>query len=454
MESAKKYEYLFLGGGKGGKSLAMDLARSGKRVAIIERGMIGGSCINVACIPSKTLIQNARNMHAWRAASGDAHHLADMAGVHANVRAVVDGMVDINRRAFEQSGLDLVIGSGRFVAPRRILVRAGDGSEQLFEGENVYINTGTVAAVPDVPGLRDSSPLTHVEALNLDVLPKRLIVIGGGYIGLEMAQAFRRLGSEVALIHDAPRVAIREDEDVSVEIQRAFEDDGISLHLSARITGVSGRSGTGVTVKLDDGTSIDASHLLVAAGRRPVTDDIGLDLAGVDRDERGFIKVDDALATTAERTWAIGEVAGTPMFTHASFDDYRVLKAGIDGRAGSTAARIIPYALFTDPELGRIGLNETDAKARNTPVIVAKLPMAAVPRARTNGTTRGFMKALVAPETGQILGFTMVGAGAGEVTSAVQMAMIGKLPYQSVRDAIIAHPLLAEGLNLLFATIK
>ncbi|AMV44302.1 FAD-dependent oxidoreductase [Paraburkholderia caribensis] len=454
MADAKQYEYLFLGGGKGGKSLAMDLARKGKRVAVIERGMIGGSCINVACIPSKTLIQNARNMHAWRVASAETDHLANMASVHTNVRAVVDGMVDINRRAFEQSGLDLVIGSGRFVAPRRILVRSNNGAEQLFEGDNVYINTGTVAAVPNVPGLREAVPLTHVEALNLETLPKKLIVIGGGYIGLEMAQAFRRLGSDVVLIHDASRVVAREDEDVSVEIQQAFDAGGISLKLGARIISVDGRSGSKVTVKLEDGTGIEGSHLLVATGRRPVTDNIGLDLAGVDRDERGIIKVNDALATTAERTWAIGEVAGTPMFTHASFDDYRVLKAGIEGRPASTASRVIPYALFTDPELGRIGLNEADAQQRNIPVNVAKLPMAAVPRARTNGTTRGFMKALVAPETKKILGFTMVGAGAGEVTSAVQMAMIGNLPYTAVRDAIIAHPLLAEGLNLLFATLK
>ncbi|HGF4014808.1 FAD-dependent oxidoreductase [Burkholderia cenocepacia] len=454
MESPRHYEYLFLGGGKGGKSLAMDLARSGKRVAVIERGMIGGSCINVACIPSKTLIQNARNMHAWRTAAAPARPVADMARVHANVRGVVDGMVDINRRAFEQSGLELVIGSGRFVAPRRIAVRDADGSEQVFEGENVYINTGTVATIPDVPGLRDAGPLTHIEALNLNVLPEKLIVIGGGYIGLEMAQAFRRLGSEVVVVHDAPRVAAREDEDVSIAIQQAFESDGITLKLSARVARVDGRSGAGVTVALGDGITVEGSHLLVATGRRPVTDGIGLELAGVERDERGFIKVDDTLATTAERTWAIGEVAGTPMFTHASFDDYRVLKAGIEGRRGSTASRVIPYALFTDPELARIGLNEAEAKARNTPVIVAKLPMAAVPRARTNGTTTGFMKALVAPDTGQILGFTMVGAGAGEVMSAVQIAMIGKLPYTSVRDTILAHPLLAEGLNLLFATIK
>lgn len=450
----KHYEYLFLGGGKGGKSLAMDLARRGKRVAIIERGLIGGSCINVACIPSKTLIQNARNMHVWRATADEPHLLANMQSVHANVRSVVDGMVEINRRAFEDSGLDLVVGDGRFVAPRRIVVRFNDGNEHLFEGDNVYINTGTVASMPDIPGLREAGPLTHVEALRLSELPKKLIVIGGGYIGLEMAQAFRRLGSDVVLLHDAPRVAAREDEDVSVEIQRAFEDDGIMLKLGTRLLRVHGHSGEHVTVEINDGSAIEGTHLLVATGRRPVTQNIGLELAGVDCDERGFIKVDGTLATTAARTWAIGEVAGTPMFTHASFDDYRVLKAGIEGRPMTTASRTIPYALFIDPELARIGLSEADAKARNISVVAARLPMAAVPRARTNGTTRGFMKALVEPGTGKILGFTMLGSGAGEVMSVVQMAMIGGLSYTQVRDAVIAHPLLAEGLNLLFATIK
>ncbi|MGF6982553.1 pyruvate/2-oxoglutarate dehydrogenase complex dihydrolipoamide dehydrogenase (E3) component [Paraburkholderia atlantica] len=332
MPDIKHFEYLFLGGGKGGKTLAMDLARKGKRVALVEKGMIGGSCINVACIPSKTLIQNARNMHVWRSTAAQPDLRADMTPVHANVRAVVNGMVDLSRRAFEQSGLDLVIGAGRFVTPRQILVRLNDGTEQLFSGDKVYINTGTVAAIPDVPGLRDSRPMTHIEALSLESLPGHLIVLGGGYIGLEMAQAFRRLGSQVTLIHDMPRVAMREDEDVSVEIQSAFEKDAIRLKLASTVTRVDGISGTKVTVTLHDGSSIEGSHILVAAGRRPVTNDIGLDLAGVDVDERGYIKVDDKLSTTAESTWAIGEVAGTPMFTHASFDDYRVLKAG-DRRA-------------------------------------------------------------------------------------------------------------------------
>ncbi|MFM0477021.1 FAD-dependent oxidoreductase [Paraburkholderia strydomiana] len=453
MSDIRHYEYLFLGGGKGGKSLAMDMARAGKRVAVIERGMIGGSCINVACIPTKTLIQNARNNHVRSLVDRRPSLTSDMAQVSANVRSVVDGMVELNRHAFEASGLDLVIGMGRFVAPRKILVRANDGSEQVFEGENVYINTGTVASIPDIPGLRELQPLTHVEALQLTELPRHLVVLGGGYVGLEMAQAFRRLGSDVTLIHDGPRLAMREDDDVSAEILRAFQDDGIEVKLNARPIEVQGRNGVKVSIRLKDESMVEGTHVLVATGRTPVTGTIGLDLAGVACDDYGFIKVDDRLATTAERTWAIGEVARTPMFTHASFDDYRILKAGIEGQQRSTKSRTIPYALFIDPELGRIGLSEAEAREKNLSFRVATLPMAAVPRARTNGTTRGFMKALVDADSGRIIGFTMIGSGAGEVTTAVQMAMLGELPYTAVRDAIIAHPLMSEGLNLLFAKL-
>lgn len=454
MTNVKRVEFLFLGGGKGGKSLAMEMARQGRRVAVIERGMIGGSCINVACIPSKALIHNARAMHAWRELEKRQDVKADMAAVSGYVASVVNGMVDINRRAFAQSGLELVIGTGRFVAPRTIAVRAADGTDTIYEGENVYINTGTVALIPDVPGLTDAEPLTHVEALRLTTLPLHLVVIGGGYIGLEMAQAFRRLGSEVTLVSDSPRVAMREDEDVSTVIQQALIDDGIQLKLAAQIVDVQGRNGARVTIRLSDGSAVEGTHLLVATGRKPQTDGIGLELAGVETNARGFVKVNHQLATTAERTWAIGEVAGTPMFTHASFDDYRVLKAGIEQRPASTADRIIPYTLFIDPELGRIGLNETDATARNIDVRVAKIPMTSVPRARTDGRTRGFMKALVHPKTGAIIGFTMIGMGAGDVTTAVQMAMLGELPYMAVRDAIISHPTISEGLNLLFSTLR
>ncbi|MFP3603745.1 dihydrolipoyl dehydrogenase family protein [Paraburkholderia sp. SIMBA_053] len=454
MTTIEHFEYVFLGGGKGGKTLAMELAQAGRKVAVIERGMIGGSCINVACIPTKTLIQTARTEYILHREDGKA---ADMAKVSQRVKAVVDGMVEINRNALRDSGLELVFGTGRFVGPRRLEVKTNDGDLRMIEGEHALINTGTTAAIPDVPGLKAAEPLTHVEALVLTTLPESLIILGGGYIGLEMAQAFHRLGSKVTLIQDAPRVAMREDEDVTEAIEAAMKEEGIDIRTGVKPASVTGKSGESVTVVLQNGSMVSGSHLLVAAGRTPVTSGIGLDAAGVEVDARGFIKTDERLATTAERTWAIGEVAGTPMFTHASFDDYRVLHSQLAGAdAKTTRDRIIPYALFIEPELGRIGrigLSEADAKARGIAVRVAKLPMAAVPRARTNGATKGFMKMLIDAQSDAILGFAMLGANAGEVVTAVQMAMLGGLPYTAVRDAIIAHPLISEGLNILLAKV-
>lgn len=457
MSVIEKFDYVFLGGGKGGKTLSMELAKAGKRVAVVEEGMIGGSCINVACIPTKALIKSARLVHAVQSAANilqtPADPKVDMAKVHRSVKGVVDGMVELNQKAFDASGFDLIIGTGRFVAPRRLQVTLKDGSERIVEGEHAFINTGTFAAIPDLPGLRDAAPMTHVDALALESLPEHLVVIGGGYIGLEMAQAFRRLGSKVTLLQEASRVAMREDTDVTEAIEAAFKAEGIDVRTGVKIARVSGRSGSEVTVELSEGSRIDATHLLVATGRTPRTTGIGLDVAGVALDARGFIKVDERLATTAANTWAIGEVAGTPMFTHASFDDYRVLKSQLAGGTLTTRNRTIPYALFIEPELGRIGLNESDAARMGQVIRVAKLSMAAIPRARTNGEIEGFMKVIVDAHSDRILGFTMLGTNAGEIVTAVQMAMLGDLPYTTVRDVIISHPTIGEGLNLLLAKV-
>lgn len=460
MQNIEQVEYLFLGGGKGGKSLATELAKAGKRVAVVERGMIGGSCINVACIPTKALIRSARVAHTVRHAGAFGVEVAephiDMKRVSSRVKGVVDALVDVNLNSFIQAGFDLILGEGRFVGPRRIHVDLNDGGVRVLEGEHVFINTGTHAAIPSVPGLREADPLTHVEAIRIDAIPEHLIVIGGGYIGLEMAQAFLRLGARVTVLQKEPRVAMREDTDVSEAIASALQEDGIDVRLNVEIESVSGRSGDSrdpVRVTLANGEHIEGTHILAATGRIPNTKDIGLELAGVELDHRGFIKVDEQLRTTASNVHAIGEVAGTPMFTHASFDDYRVLSAQLRGEAGTTRGREIPYALFIEPELGRIGLNETEAARKGIAFRVAKLPMAAVPRARTNSDTRGFMKALIAAESDEILGFTMFGSEAGEVVATVQIAMLGKLPYTVLRDAPIAHPTLTEGLNLLFATV-
>lgn len=456
MDPVEDYDILILGGGKAGKTLAMDQAKAGKRVAVVEDGMIGGSCINIACIPTKALVRSAQVAHFTRRAGEFGVMLpeapiVDMGRVAARTAEVVAGMVEVNAKAFATSGFELVLGWGRFVEPRVIEV-AGEGGTRLLAGERIYLNLGTRAAIPPVPRLREAAPLTHVEALKLDVLPAHLLVIGGGYIGMEMTQAFRHLGAEVTVIEHGSQLAAREDADVASAIQDLFLADGIRLALDARIAEVTGHSGESVTVRLEDGRTFTGPHLLVAAGREPMTRDIGLDIAGVTLDARGFIEVDERSATRARAIWALGEVAGSPMFTHVALDDYRVAKSGIVGGDRTTKDQLVPYSVFIEPEFARVGLSEREVKQAGVPYRLARLAMDAVPRARTLSERTGFMKALVGDDD-RILGFAMLGTQAGEVMTTVQMAMLGGLPYTTLRDGILAHPTLAEGLNMLFAVV-
>lgn len=455
MMNVETYDIIVFGGGKAGKTLAMDQAKAGKKVAMIERGLIGGSCINIACIPSKTLIRSAEVAHTAARTDPFGTHgsfTTSMHEVRNRTAQVVSQMVEMNFKSFEASGMELVLGWGRFVYPRIIEV-ASKKEKRYLTAERIYINLGTTASIPDLPGLLDVKPMTHVEALALGELPSHLLVLGGGYIGLELGQAFRRLGSRVTILEHGPQIASREDEDVAKSVQSALAESMIDVVLNAGDMTFEGRSGKNVTVKLADGRSFCGSHLLVATGRKPMTSGIGLDIAGVALDEHGFINVDDHLKTSAAGIWALGEVAGTPMFTHASLDDYRVAKSGIEGGSYASTGRIIPYCVFINPELARIGLNEREAKAKGIPYRLARLPMFAVPRARTLSQQAGFMKALVGDDD-RLLGFTMLGAQAGEVMTSVQMAMLGGLPYTAIRDAIIAHPTLAEGLGLLFSKLE
>lgn len=457
MTQIEKFDILILGGGKAGKTLGMDLAKAGKSVAVVEAGMIGGSCINVACIPSKTFIRSAEVAHALKGLAefgAQADKVFTSLDVVKNrTAAVVSEMVATNQAGFDASGLQLVIGWGKFVAPKTIEVQTADGIRSLA-GDRVFINLGTKAVVPNIPGLAAADPITHVEALQLGDLPSKLVVIGGGYIGMELGQAFRRFGSEVTIIDRGSVLAPREDPDVSDAVLKVLEREGIEVVLGSEIVNVSGKSGQSVTVTTADGRSFEGSHILVASGRQPRTADIGLELAGVELDSKGFIKVDEQLRTTATDTWAMGEVAGTPMFTHASLDDYRIVKSALSGGGRKTSGRLVPYCVFIDPEFARVGLNETEAKRRGIPYRTAKLPMDAVPRARTLSKRTGFMKALVAAGGDQILGFSMLGVTAGEVMSVVQMAMLGELPYTALRDGILAHPTIAEGLNMLFSNVS
>ncbi len=460
MAQAERFDLLVFGGGKGGKTLAMDLARAGRRVAMVERGYVGGSCINVACIPTKTLIRSARVAALARHASsygvGVGEVRVEMAGVRSRKRAVVAGMVEANRSAFVASGMDFILGEGKFVAPKTLEVQLAGGGARLLTADQVVINTGSRALVPDTPGLAAAAPLTNVEALELDVVPEHLIVLGGGYIGMEMAQAFRRFGSRVTMLERGPQIAPREDPDVSAELLRLFREEEIDVRLGTSVVSVSGRSGDGVEVRLrsaDGETTLRGSHLLAATGRVPNTAGIGLDAAGVGVTERGFVRVNERLETTAPGVWAVGDVAGSPQFTHVSLDDYRVVKANLEGGDRTTKGRLVPYTVFLDPELGRVGLNKSEAKKQGLSVRVARLPLAAVPRARTLGETRGFLEAVVAADSDRVLGFTMLGPEAGEVTSIVQVAMLGGVPYPALRDAIFSHPTLGEALNLLFANV-
>jgi pyruvate/2-oxoglutarate dehydrogenase complex dihydrolipoamide dehydrogenase (E3) component len=367
-----------------------------------------------------------------------------MAAVRDRKRTMVKDLVNVHLRNFENSGAELLLGNGAFVGPRLVQVDMQDGTTRRLHGKNVLIGTGTRAHLDDIQGLVSANPLTHIEALELDVLPASILVLGGGYIGLEFAQVFRRLGSQVSVLERNSSLLHKEDKDVREGLETLFRDEGINLILNATVDSVSGLSGESVRVTFhQDGVekTIESGHLLVATGRTPNTENLGLELAGVELTERGYIKVNERLETTAPGIWAIGEVAGSPQFTHIAYDDFRVVRDNLAGRNHVTTGRQIPFSLFTDPELARIGLSETEAADQRITYL----------RTRTLSETRWFMKALVA-EDDRILGFTVFGVDGGETMSAVQIAVIAGLPYTALRDAILAHPTLAEGLMVLLSS--
>jgi len=453
---------VIIGSGEGGKYLAWHLAQSGEPTMVIERKYVGGSCPNINCLPTKNEIWSAKvaNLvqHASEFGSVTGEASVDMEAVRKRKRAMVDGLIEVHRSRYKASGARLVMGSAKFVGPKSLEVHLVDDEDEIrIDAERVFLNLGTHASIPAVPGLVECDPLTHIELLELSHLPRHLLVVGGGYVGLEFAQALRRFGSKVTILQHGPHLLANQDHDVSEDIQRILVFEGIDVVTSAEIVSVSGRSGAEVklAIRTPQGElTLVASDVLVAAGRTPNTHGMGLDVAGVELDHRGYIKVNDRLETTAQDIWAIGECAGSPQFTHASLDDFRVIRDNVAGGNRSTRDRLMPSCLFTDPQVAHVGLTEAEAKHKGIAVQVARLPMAAVLRTRTISETQGFMKALIAPEDGRILGFTMVGAEAGEVMAVVQMAMQAGAPYTLLRDAILAHPTMAEGLNSLFSGLE
>lgn len=459
MSAIEAYDAIVLGSGEGGKYIAWHLASSGSKVAVIERKYLGGSCPNIACLPSKNVIHSAKIASMLDDARG-----VGLAGscsfpmslVQSRKKSMMEGLKRTHLAAYSRSGAELIWGSGQFIAPKTIKVNRNEGGTCTLRAERIMINTGTRARIDDTPGLKGACPLTHVEALDLSDIPGRLIILGGGYVGLELAQAMKRLGSDVTIIEHNSRLLHQEDTDVSEALHHVLEAESIKIMTGVSISRVSGISGDSVTVEYQrDGiaSACHGTHLLVATGRIPNTQGIGLDTAGIRTTEAGFIEVNDQLQTTAAGVWALGECAGSPQFTHVSYDDFRVVRDSLAGKARSTAGRLVPSCLFTDPELARVGLTEADAKKKGIPYRLAKLPAEMVMRTRTLCETQGFLKALIG-EDDRILGFAGFLTGAGELIGPVQLAMVAGLPYTTVRDTIFSHPTFNEGLVYLLASVR
>jgi pyruvate/2-oxoglutarate dehydrogenase complex dihydrolipoamide dehydrogenase (E3) component len=460
MPAPEQYEVLVIGSGEAGKYLAWTLSKEGRRTALVERKMVGGSCPNVACLPSKNITHSAKvaSFAAHGAEFGvrtDAVTI-NMPGVQRRKREMVEALVSVHLARYDASGVNLIMGEARFVAPKTVAVTLDDRTTRTLSGERVFLSVGTRAAIPDVPGLADARPMTHVEALDLERVPDHLIVIGGGYVGLELAQAARRFGSRVTVIEQGAQLAGREDADVAAALFELFRDEQIDVLLSVHVRRVEGRSGEHVRLHVDSAHGarvIDGTDLLIAAGRTPNTNGIGLELAGITLDARGYVVVSDRLETTAPDVWAVGDCAGSPQFTHVAFDDFRVVHDTLGGGIRTTRDRLVPFCMFTDPELARVGLNESEAKARGIDYRLATMPMSAVLRTRTLSEPRGFMKMLIDAGSDRILGFTAFGAEASELMATVQTAMLGQLPFTVLRDALFTHPTAAEGLTVLLANV-
>lgn len=460
MSDAEHYEILVIGSGEAGKHVTWNLAQAGHRTAVVEKKYIGGSCPNVACLPSKNVIRSAKAN--WFARHGAEYGIqtglvsTDMRGVFNRKRKMVEGEIQFHIDRFKATGAELIMGEARFIAPKTVEVQLNDGGRRTITADRVFLDLGSRATLPDIPGLAVAKPMTHVEALDLQHLPQHVIVLGGGYVGLELAQALRRFGAAVTLLEHGRQVAAAEDPDVAQAVQENFASEGIEVLLEARVGKVEGISGQKVRIVVESSRgqeTIEGSDLLIATGRTPNTRGIGLETAGIELDARGHIKVNERLETTAPGVWAMGDCAGSPHFTHVAFDDFRVVRDNLIGGSRTTRDRLIPFCMFTDPELARVGLNETEAKRRGIAYRLAKLPMAAVLRAAALGETRGFVKMLVDAESDRILGFVGFGVETSEMMAAVQTAMLGGLPYTVLRDAIFTHPTAAEGLGPLLATV-
>jgi probable pyridine nucleotide-disulfide oxidoreductase len=465
MRDPEAYEAVVISGGKGGKTLAMHLARQQYKTALIERDplMIGGGCINVACIPTKTFIASARLVHSIRRAAEYGIRVegvtVDWPAVRKRVEGVVSEMRALNHKNFTSlPSLDFMLGTGRFLGPQRVEVVQTDGGVRQLSSSRIFIDTGTRPAVPDLPGLREVPFLTSDTIQALEAVPARLLMLGAGYIGLEFAQMMQRFGSEVTVLERGGQILGREDAEVAEALANCLRSEGVEIQLHAAVQRVhrvasDGQVAVGYATP-EGGREWTGTHLLVALGRAPVTKDLDLAAAGVETTAKGFIKVNERLETNVPGIWALGDVSGGPQFTHASLDDFRILRDNVFGKgARSRNDRLVPSTLFTDPELAHVGLTEKEALARGFEVRVLRVPVTALtaPRARTTGQMVGLLKATIEESTQRILGCTLLAAEAGEMIGTVQAIMMAGLPATTLRDAVLSHPTMVEGFNALFA---
>ncbi len=456
------YDAVVIGAGQAGVPLSQALARSGRRTALIEREHVGGTCINEGCTPTKTMVASAKAAYVDRRSADYGVHngpvSVEMPEVRGRKRAMVDSFRDSGQRRIEATErLDLIFGEASFTGPRTLAVRTNDGEVLELVADNVFINAGARPANPPIEGLDSVPALNSTSIMELDELPEHLLVLGGSYVGLEFAQMFRRFGSEVTVVQRGGQLMGREDADVAEAVAEILREDGIEVLLGTH-TRRAARDEDGkivLTVDSSEGErTLQGSHLLVAAGRPPNTETLNLEAAGIVRDKRGFIEANERLETSAPGVYALGDVKGGPAFTHISYDDFRIIRTNLlEGGSATIADRQVPYVMFIDPQLGRIGLSEQEARDQGRDVLIAKIPMTYVTRAVETGETRGFMKAIVDAGTDRILGCAVLGIEGGEIMAMIQIAMMGKVPYTVLRDAIFTHPTLAESLNNLFATV-
>jgi pyruvate/2-oxoglutarate dehydrogenase complex dihydrolipoamide dehydrogenase (E3) component len=461
MTPALHYGAVVIGSGQGGNPLAQVLAQSGRRTALVEREHVGGTCINEGCTPTKTMIASARVAYLDRRSAeygiADDTVTVDMIRVRQRKRKIVESFRNGGERRLEKVGVDLIRGEATFAAPKELEVRLSEGGTSRLSADTVFINVGARPSAPPIEGLDSVPTLNSTTIMELDEVPEHLLVLGGGYVGLEFAQMFRRFGSEVTIVQRGPQLLSREDADVAEAVAEVLRDDGVEVLLrTSALRAGRGDGGIQLTVHTPEGEcTLSGSHLLAATGRTPNTDTLNPEAAGVKTDERGYIKVDERLKTNVEGVWALGDVKGGPAFTHVSYDDFRIIRTNLlEGGDATTAGRLIPYTVFTDPQLGRVGLSEQDARDQGLEVHVAKMPMSHVTRALEVSEPRGMMKAVVDAGTGRILGAAVLGLEGGEITAMLQIAMTGGVPYTTLRDGIFAHPTLAESLNILFAGLE